>query len=330
MREVENQIIVIGDIIVDTYVSGFCARISPEAPVQVVNKEAEGYLLGGAGNVAVNLASIGGSCKLISIVGSDQTSLIVHDLISKIKNLEFFPVVSNRVTTSKTRIVVDGQQLLRLDEEDKHEINEKEVFSIISILEDNLRSKLVKLVVISDYNKGMLSAELLDRVFKLCRKYNVVTFLDPKVRNFEKYYGVDLIKPNEREAIESCSFDIDRISISNDKILLRVAKEIHQKSGSKHVLITLSSQGSVLIDTQTLKIVKALSKKVDVYDVTGAGDTFISVFSWLYVRGVNLSKCLICANRASSVSVKKRGNYIITKEDMTNIGKECDFDFSSI
>jgi len=316
-----KEVLVVGDIILDKYLIGDCYRISPEAPVQIVKKSKQNHIIGGAGNVAVNLANIGIKSKLVSIVGDDSSGRRINKIISGINNLEFRPLVCNRITTKKTRIVVNGQQLLRIDDEETNDINEKEEFDLLSIIKEILENNNIKLVVISDYNKGILTNNFIKNLLKLCNEYKVSSFLDPKSKDFKKYNGVTLIKPNEKEAIESCSFDLNKISIKNDDQLIMVAKEINENSGARYVLITLSDQGAVLIDTKSLKIFKAFSDKIDVYDVTGAGDTFLSVFSYFHVKGLELDKCLLLANKASSISVSKRGNYVITKDDIINISK---------
>lgn len=312
----KKEVLVVGDLILDKYLSGNCSRISPEAPIQIVHKQNENFIIGGAGNVAMNLSSIGLNCTLFSMVGKDSSCEKIKEIISRNDNLEFFPFESDRVTTQKTRIVVNGQQLLRVDDEEIHDISEKEVLTITKKIDDLLSTNNFQLVILSDYRKGFLTEGLFQNIIKLCKKYEIETFLDPKSKNFNIYNGVSLIKPNEKEAVESCSFEIQGISINDDNLLIKVALDIKKSTNAKFVLLTLSSQGSVLIDTKSLKIFKAHSTKVDVFDVTGAGDTFLSVFSYFHMNGHDLSECLTLANKASSISVSKRGNYIVTKGDI--------------
>ncbi|GAB3938543.1 D-glycero-beta-D-manno-heptose-7-phosphate kinase [Mucilaginibacter myungsuensis] len=300
----QKHICVIGDIMLDHYIFGTADRISPEAPVPVVDIKSERYTLGGAGNVLENLNAFGGSASLISVCGIDDASTIAEQALGDLP-LAFFKLVKDgkRRTTVKTRVMASKHQLIRLDSEDKHDINEQVQQQILDQLAANISN--IDAVILSDYRKGVLTAGLVKEVIKLCRQHGVLSIVDSKVQDLSMYAGADLVKPNKKEASLASG-----INIVDDDTLLRACKHINNVTQSKYIVVTLSEDGLAIFYEG--KLSKMPTRSLAVSDVTGAGDTVVSALTFGLVNGLTIEQASDFANHAAAIVVAKVGSATAT------------------
>ncbi|MFD2145264.1 bifunctional heptose 7-phosphate kinase/heptose 1-phosphate adenyltransferase [Mucilaginibacter antarcticus] len=305
------NICVIGDIMLDHYINGSCERISPEAPVQVVDVVADVYSLGGAGNVLKNLQAFGCKGSLISISGNDENSKIVDEELEKITPAFYHMVLDDsRRTTIKTRVVVNNHQLIRLDREDKIYCND----SIANDLFDFFKARLngLDVVILSDYCKGTLSDKLVADIIKLCNTNNIITIVDSKNKGLTKYKGVTLVKPNKKEASLASG-----INIVDDISLEAACKKIADDTACKTVVVTLSEAGIAIYHNNTLT--KKPTKALSVFDVTGAGDTVIAALGFALASGFEISEACDFANSAAAIVVAKFGSAVATLDEINQL-----------
>jgi D-beta-D-heptose 7-phosphate kinase/D-beta-D-heptose 1-phosphate adenosyltransferase len=298
MNNVKPSILVIGDIILDHYLYGTTSRISPEAPVPIVDCDNEKWVLGGAGNVANNLVSIGAEVTLAGIVGNDHYGSLVKRIISSKNINDLISISKNRKTTIKTRIISSNHQLLRVDKEDRHSISDIEERKIFSNLLINF--KKYNCIIISDYNKGLLTNTLIKKIIESSKQNNIKVLVDPKTPPFSKYSGSFLIKPNRKEAFLETGVDV-----LDERTLSIAAKKIHDATLCEVVVITLSEGGVGLYEKKASKIIPTNAKEI--FDVTGAGDTFIAVFAFAIANGKTIAESCELSNYASSFVVSKHG-----------------------
>jgi rfaE bifunctional protein kinase chain/domain len=293
---------VIGDVMIDRYLDGRVDRISPEAPVPVMLLGKEENRLGGAANVALNLRALGAEVMLAGALGQDDNTthfrqLLVENAISGELLLED----PSRPTTVKTRLVAQGQQLLRVDREETHPISEAIVAQLLAAVETALESKTIDLVLLQDYNKGILTEALIAGVIDLCEQHQVLSAVDPKKENFWSYRGVSLFKPNLREIQAQCDFSV----LPQLDSLDRAARHIFEKTEAKNVMITLSEHGIYVHDGTQSAIFPTHAR--DVADVSGAGDTVISVAACALAAGMPLGEIARLANLAGAQVIAKSG-----------------------
>lgn len=302
MIKKKNKILCIGDIILDIYIEGDIKRLSQEAPIPVFDKQRVEYRLGGAANVASNLKSLGSDVTLIGGIGYDDKGIIIKKLLkeSKIKNylikdFEYF-------TISKKRYFSQQKQLFRVDEE-------KLIFKFSKMNEIDKYIISHDIILISDYGKGFIKA-LNKKTFALLSKK--IVFVDPKGIDYSKYFGAFLIKPNQKE------FGDISNSLKSSMNEMGLVKKIKKKYQFKNMLITKGENGMTLYDHNgnRLHINSILS---DVYDVTGAGDTVISVIAHYFSQGNSIEDCIEKANYAASLAVRHKGNFIIKTSMIDNI-----------
>jgi rfaE bifunctional protein kinase chain/domain len=305
------RICVIGDMMLDHYINGSCERISPEAPVQIVDVAAEVYSLGGAGNVLKNLTAFGCQASIISLTGNDDASQIVFDEVAKIKPV-FSHLIkdSTRRTTLKSRVIVNRHQLIRLDKEDKAYCSETIADQILEFLQDKIKD--VDVLILSDYCKGVLSPWLIKNIIKLCAVNNVLSVVDSKAKDLSPYYGAGLIKPNKKEAELASG-----IRITNDESLENACKKIAEITGSPIIVVTLSEEGVAIYHQN--KITKKPTKAIDVFDVTGAGDTVIAALAFALANKMSIDEACNFANNAAAVVVSKFGSAVATLDEINNI-----------
>lgn len=297
-----KKVLVIGDIMLDHYIFGRVSRISPEAPVPVLNKESESFSPGGAANVSINLKSLGAHTSLIGIVGKDNYG---KEILSRLKksgvNCDHILLNDKKSTTVKSRIVSSSQQILRIDSEDTEYIESFFASGIVNSFKKHLKSFKPHAVIISDYSKGLLTKSVLSSIISECNKSGIFTAADPKGNDFTKYKGVNLITPNITEAEHASG-----IMIKDDAALLKAVKKIFSATKADCVLITMGSKGlSYKVKKNKLKSVSTDVKEV--FDVTGAGDTFISAFVLTYLSTSSYDISAELANRAAGISVTKFG-----------------------
>ena len=312
----KQSVLVIGDIMVDRFVWGKVSRISPEAPVPVVEVTQETQALGGAGNVANNLSSLGASVNLVAVTGDDLTADQLKDSL-RAKKIGTDGLISDdsRPTSIKTRIIAQHQQVVRVD---------KEIKGIFTrAIEQKLDEKIAKLiplsnaVIISDYGKGVVSAGLLKKTIALARKHNIPVNVDPKIENFMKYRRITCITPNTDEAVAGMHYHGPK----EDKNIVELGRKILKKLGSDSVLITRGEKGMTLFEHGN-KITNIPTRAKEVYDVTGAGDTVISVFTLALAAKANFKQAAELSNFAAGVVVAKLGTATVSPKELEEAIRE--------
>ncbi|MDX4065955.1 D-glycero-beta-D-manno-heptose-7-phosphate kinase [Aliarcobacter skirrowii] len=293
------NILVIGDLMIDHYLWGSCDRISPEAPVKVVNVKKENSVLGGAGNVINNLVSLGSSVEVISVIGDDSVANELKTLLSNIGvAFDNLVVEKGRKTSKKSRLMASNQQVLRYDSESVDEISKNSSNKILEILEKNIKN--YSAIILSDYKKGVLTTTLTQDIIKLANRHKIKVLADPKGKDFSKYKGAYTLTPNKKEAMEATNIDI-----KDEKSLVEALKSLKQNCNLEVSLITLSEQGIAIFDDELFTSPTAAR---EVFDVTGAGDTVIASITFALSCGVDIKKALYFANLAAGVVVGKIGS----------------------
>ena len=303
----KSRIICIGDIILDHYINGVVERMSPEAPVPILTMESQKYQIGGAGNVARNISSMGAKTTLISLSGNDLSSIKIKNLLKKDKNIKSFSInVHNFKTPIKTRFVKKEEHLLRVDNEDTN-FKLPNKYKLLVIKRKKKEIKNNDLIVLSDYNKGLLDQDLIKRIVKISIQYNKIIIADPKKINLSSYSGANIITPNQKEITDSA-----KKKSLNEKSLIIFAKDIIKKYRIKNLLITRSKKGMLLVSNKSIIKIKADTKNVT--DVTGAGDTVIATLASMLTIGLSVEDSIKVSNYAAGLVIGKSGtarvNYI--------------------
>ncbi|WP_141047477.1 D-glycero-beta-D-manno-heptose-7-phosphate kinase [Aliarcobacter cryaerophilus] len=301
------NILVIGDLMIDHYLWGSCDRISPEAPVQVVNVKKESSVLGGAGNVINNLVTLGSVVDVISVIGNDSVANELKSLLEKIdvptSNLV---VENNRKTSKKSRLIASQQQVLRYDMESIDDINENSHKQIIKTLEKNIDK--YSSIILSDYGKGVLTTNLTKEIIKIANKNSIKVLVDPKGKDYSKYKGSYTLTPNKKEAMEATNIDI-----KDENSLIEALKSLKIQCELEVSLITLSEQGIAIFDDE-LTIKPTVAREV--YDVTGAGDTVIASIAFALGNNLDIKDAIYFANLAAGVVVGKIGSATTTLDEI--------------
>ena len=303
------KIMVVGDVMLDKYYYGEVTRISPEAPVPITHVTGEKETLGGAANVAHNLALLGCQTSVAGYVGDDYHC---DSLIAKLtaKGIDYKGLVStNRPTTTKLRIIGGHQQMLRLDFEEDDPIEAHYAARLQNYVEQKL-SESLDAVIISDYGKGACTEAACQMIIKACHDHGVPVVVDPKGVNWLKYAKADYITPNVKEVNEIL---IDRIK-NEDLQVERAAHYIMRKYKLKNVIVTRSEKGMSLVREQDTEHIPTRAQ--DVFDVSGAGDTVIAVFAMALAGGLKAKDGAFLANLAASVVVAKLGTYAVSQEEL--------------
>jgi len=306
------KILIIGDVILDHYLIGKVDRISPEAPVPVVLHQVEEYRLGGAANVALNIKAMGATPYLLSLVGTDIYGAQLIKLLEETSlRTSFITKDKNKATSCKTRILAGNQHLLRYDRETSDWIEKDLEAEIVLKIKNLLDEEQIDAIVFQDYNKGLLTNSLIFDVLQLAKERGIKTLADPKKANFLTYLGVDWFKPNLREINEGLS-----LSISDDNPQLEelgiAASTINKHLKNTHTLITLGAKGMYYQTPLEEGIIP--TKKRQVADVCGAGDTVISLLSLGVAAGLNVKEAVTLANIAGGQVCEKVGVVPIDKE----------------
>ena len=301
------KILVIGDLMIDHYLWGSCERISPEAPVQVINVGDESMSLGGAGNVINNLNALGAQVDVISVIGNCETSGKLKALLANIKvNTKYLITQNKRITSKKTRIISSQQQVVRYDHESTDEISDESQKSILASFK-----KLVSnydAVLLSDYGKGVLTIELTQSLIAIANNKNKKVLVDPKGLDYSKYRGSYLLTPNKKEASEAT-----KINITDDASLTKAITQLKTEYDLDVSLITLSEQGVAIYDDK-LRVHPTVSREV--FDVTGAGDTVLASLGFALACGYKIDAAVEFANLAAGVVVGKIGSAIATLNEI--------------
>jgi D-beta-D-heptose 7-phosphate kinase/D-beta-D-heptose 1-phosphate adenosyltransferase len=293
------KILVIGDLMIDHYLWGKCERISPEAPVQIVNIDKENSVLGGAGNVINNLRALGSRVDVLSVVGDDFVANELKALLEDIKvQSNMLIIEQNRKTSKKSRLIASQQQVLRYDNESIEDISSASEKEIINKLSANISNYDV--VILSDYGKGVLTTKLTQEIISISNKNKVKVFVDPKGKDYSKYKGAYTLTPNKKEAIEATN-----IIIKNNESLEKAIKKLKDECMLEVSLITLSESGIAIFD-DNLRIKPTVAREV--YDVTGAGDTVIASIAFAIANHMKIDDAIQFANLAAGVVVGKIGS----------------------
>jgi D-beta-D-heptose 7-phosphate kinase / D-beta-D-heptose 1-phosphate adenosyltransferase len=310
MVELQNKspkILVIGDIMIDQYLWGSCDRISPEAPVQIIDIDKESISLGGAGNVINNLISLGAQTDIISVVGDNDNSTELKSLLQIIGvKSNYLFTQKNRLTSKKTRIISSQQQVVRYDQESTGQINSESESLVL-----NTYSKIVNnydIVLLSDYGKGVLSNKLTKMLISIANSNKKKVLIDPKGLDYSKYMGAYLLTPNKKEASEATSIEIiDNISLRKSIKILKTKYELNIS------LITLSEQGVAIYD-KDLRIYPTAVREV--FDVTGAGDTILAALGFALACDIKIDDAVKFANLAAGVVVGKIGSSTVSLNEI--------------
>jgi len=311
----DTRILVIGDIILDQFIWGTVSRISPEAPVPVVNVTREELLLGGSANVLRNIISLGGSCALCGIIGDDAMGDELLRLMAEVAAPMEGLIKGERPTTIKTRVVAQGQQVVRYDREKTGAPGQRTLKSMLLYLDNHLAE--FDAVIVSDYAKGVVNEELMTHLHRLLKEVRRSTgraiplIVDPKPENLHRFVGATVITPNNFEASR-----ISGIDIRDEETLLAAARQIREDIACEAVLITRGEAGMALLegDSDTLVTIPTMAREV--FDVTGAGDTVAATLALGLAAGCSMTDAAVLANHAAGIVVGKVGTASVSSDEL--------------
>lgn len=296
-----NEVLIVGDVMVDEYLMGDAERISPEAPVPVVHVTEDRHLVGGAGNVARNVRTLGGVPRLISVCGTGTRAALLRRVLDNEGIEPQLVEIPGRPTTIKTRVIARQQQMLRIDREDASPVGGVHLDRLLALVQDALAD--TRVVVVSDYGKGIVTASFMKRLSAMCAASSTrpLILVDPKTPNFHLYKGVHMLTPNTKETSEGAG-----LPAGNREQIRAAAAAIFRKLDCEHLLTTLGPQGMALFMTpDDAWHVPTVAQKV--YDVTGAGDTVIATVGLCLASGLPLLESCILANYAAGIVVGQVG-----------------------
>lgn len=308
---------VIGDVMLDTYIWGKVDRISPEAPVPVVSLDHKEQRIGGAGNVALNCASLGAKVFILGVTGNDDEAEELEQLL-KDKQIDTHGLVksSKRTTTNKTRIISRNQQMLRFDAEITDDLNANDEKSLLSKLSEFIAHEDPNILIFEDYNKGVLTEKVIEQAIELCRASGIITAVDPKRKNFFDYRNIDIFKPNMKEVKDGLNLlleDADLYTLRN------VHEQLQKQLQHKISLITLSEKGIFYQQLENAAIIPSHLRNVS--DVSGAGDTVIAVAAMVYAVTKNAHLMAEIANIAGGLVCEEVGTVAVNREKLL---RECE------
>ena len=308
---------VIGDVMLDTYIWGDVDRISPEAPVPIVLLNSRDYRIGGAGNVALNVQSLGAKPFIISITGEDDDAIKLNSLFaSQDIDCNYCIRSKERITTNKTRVISRNQHMMRLDAEITNDLCKEDQEKLIELFERFVEKEKPDIVILEDYNKGVLTEPIIRVIISVCKEAGVITAVDPKRKNFLQYKGVDIFKPNLKEVK-------DALNLLFTDVKLKLLQDIHQELAlllhHNISFITLSEKG--VFYSQETKSAIIPSHLRNIADVSGAGDTVIAVASLVYAVTKNVQLMAEIANIAGGLVCEEVGTVAINKQKLLH---ECE------
>lgn len=300
----ELSALIIGDVMVDFYLFGEVNRISPEAPVPVVEISGKESRPGGAANVALNIQQLGAKPILLTMVGRDITgNLLINMLRDYGIKTNHILQNKNRLTTLKTRVFDEDKQVVRYDEEETDDVNEAQETQLIKEFKKIVTNEKPDVIILQDYNKGVLSKYFIKQILLLATKNGIPVAVDPKERNFFEYQAIDLFKPNLREFSEAIGY---RINPKNIDSLRSGAEELRRKNRFKNLMVTLGSNG-IFCFTKDGSSFVVPAKQIKAADVSGAGDTAISIASLAFAQKIPLKEIAHFANKGAAAVCKKVG-----------------------
>lgn len=309
-KDIEQLTIgIVGDVMLDTYMWGNVDRISPEAPVPIVALKEKEFRIGGAANVALNTVSLKASTHIFSVIGKDDDGKTLINLLQK-NNIQTKGIIQsqNRITTNKIRVIARNQQMMRLDSEIINDIDKEESSLLLQQIEQFIIAQKPAIIILEDYNKGVLTDEVIKKTIALCKQYNVLTAVDPKRKNFFSYIGVDIFKPNLKEIKDALNIITDSTSLEH---LKEIHKQLQEKLQHKISFITLSDKGVFYNSADDCTIIQAHIRHIA--DVSGAGDTVIAVASLIYATTKNMLLAAEIANIAGGLVCEEVGTAAINK-----------------
>lgn len=311
-------IMVIGDVMVDHFIWGSVNRISPEAPVPVVNVTSESLCLGGSANVVHNIYTLGGKVYASGVAGNDEMGKkVIQELKSLKISTEGIIMTNGRPTTVKTRIIAHSQQVVRFDREDAFPLDSDTRQQLINYVKKTLSK--VNTILISDYGKGVISREVMEEIIILSKRNHKPLIVDPKVKNINLFKGVTMITPNQNEASEAIG-----MKISSDEDASKAAAMLRDKLECESVLITRGEHGMTLLD-KSGSYTHIPTLATEVYDVTGAGDTVVSVLALAFATGASLKVSALLANYAAGIVIKKVGTATVDQEELKRAIRKQNF-----
>ncbi|MDX1350828.1 MAG: bifunctional ADP-heptose synthase [Putridiphycobacter sp.] len=311
----DKKVIVVGDVMVDTYIHGKVNRISPEAPVPVVNFESRSNHLGGAANVALNIKALGATAYICSYIGQDENGKLFNKLMTE-NHLSSKGLLTSdeRMTSVKTRVIGNNQQLLRVDEEMTDELNSVMQYNLVEKIKSIADSEKIDAIIFEDYNKGILTETLISQLITFANENNIVTSVDPKIKNFLAYKNVTLFKPNLKELKNGLNVDFK--FPSEKPAFLEAVSALKAQLNQQYTLITLSEHGVYLQSEFSNLFVPAHYRNIA--DVSGAGDTVISVATLCLISGLEPRFTAELANLAGGLVCEKVGVVSVDKEQLLN------------
>ncbi len=313
-----QRILVVGDLILDRFVLGKVSRISPEAPVPIVKMERESFSPGGAGNVGANITSLGGRCKLIGVIGDDPEGRVLREILKnrQISALGGLLIDSSRPTITKTRILAQGQQLLRLDKEEENSLSWQYEKRIEHYLRENIKN--ASAILISDYGKGTITPSLLSILGGLAKSHKKIITVDPEVEHFSLYREVSLLTPNRQEAALGINPCLPLLEASRgaktQKEVNRLGRKIKEKLKPQYLFITQGKDGMTIFEKERITHIPAKTREV--FDVTGAGDTVIGVATLALSAGATILEAATIASFAAGVVVGKVGTATVSVKEI--------------
>jgi rfaE bifunctional protein kinase chain/domain len=299
--QIQNRFVaVIGDVMLDRYIWGSVTRISPEAPVPVVDVLRESNHLGGASNVALNIKSLGAVPVLFGVVGEDVNAVALRGIFEQERIMTDFLIEdAARPTTVKTRIIAGSQHVARIDYEDRQPLHEDTTRRLLDRLENHLGS--INIIILQDYNKGVIGPELIEKVIDMARRHGIPVLVDPKYHNFFDYRGVTVFKPNRKETEDAL-----KRRLTGEDSFIEAARAMRERLGCEHVLLTLGEKGMLLLRNDDT-VVRVPTKARKVADVSGAGDTVIATLAVSMAGGADMLEAAHIANFAGGLVCEEVG-----------------------
>jgi rfaE bifunctional protein kinase chain/domain len=300
------RVVVVGDLMLDRYLVGDIERISPEAPVPVVLVSSRRDALGGAANVAANVTAVGARCHLVGVLGNDQAGTALRDALAD-AGIEDSGVLSlhDRPTTTKTRVVARGQQVVRIDEEVEHDLSDDALKQVTRLALEALEGS--DILLLEDYDKGTLAPVMIPRLVDRARSLRIPVVVDPKYRHFYSYAGATVFKPNRRELELALGAPVDLDSADP-------YRSAWKRANAEHLLVTLGADGMALVGAKETVRVPGNSRAV--YDVSGAGDTVTAWVGLALAAGATIEEAAVLANAAAGIEVGKPGVATVSVEEL--------------
>ena len=311
------NVLIVGDVMVDSYLWGKVERISPEAPVPIVTVKKREDRLGGAANVALNIKVLGANPILCSVIGTDEKGKLFLDLLrAQQMSNEGIVMTGERTTTVKTRVIGNQYQMLRVDEETDTKVETQDLASLLEHVVSILSSKKIDVIIFEDYDKGVIDKTLIEKIVALAAKKNIPVTADPKKKNFNHYKNITLFKPNLKELREGLKADFDKDNLPE---IITAVKAFNKHHGIDMSLVTLSEKGILLCNAKDTQLIPAHVRNIT--DVSGAGDTVISVASLCLAAGADALATATLANLAGGQVCEKVGVVSVDKKQLMEEAK---------